>query len=389
MGSKAVLCVYLAVSCFAQTPPSKQEQIETHVRQANEFLKRNQPDLAVRELSAVVALDPNSLDARNNLGVLLYFRGDYPRAAPHLRAALKLRPDLARTQALLGMCERRMGEIARAETDLEQALPRLQEENPKIEAGMELIELYHGTGEFEKAVRVVGMLRQLKPADPDILYAAYRIYSTLTDEAVLSLAMSAPGSARLHQIQAHELARQGDTAGAIAHYREALKLEPQLPGAHFELAEMLVVARDEDGALKEYQAALSANPYDANSVCKLGEFAFRASDFKTAAEYYSRALRLQPTDVDASLGLARTLSAMNQPEKALPILERAAKTEPFDQVVRYRLAMAYRGLGRMEDSRRELAEFQRLKDMKEKLSKTYHEMRLRPKPERADPAVPE
>ena len=91
---------------------------------------------------------------------------------------------------------------------------------------------------------------------------------------------------------------------------------------------------------------------------------------------------------DAGLGLARALIAMNQPEKALPILERAVKAEPFDQVVRYRLAVAYRDLGRTEDSRREFAEFQKLKDLKERLTKTYREMRLLPKPERTDPTVP-
>jgi hypothetical protein len=47
--------------------------------------------------------------------------------------------------------------------------------------------------------------------------------------------MLAPKSARMHQIMAQELARQGNTGGAIAHYRESVKRDPRLPGLTFGL----------------------------------------------------------------------------------------------------------------------------------------------------------
>ena len=109
----------MAASCHAQTPPNKQQQVETHFRQAAAYLKENRTDLAEREFGAIVALDPNNVDARRNLGVLLFFAGDYGKAAPQLRAAVKLAPSHAQTQALLGMCEKRTGETARAEADLQ------------------------------------------------------------------------------------------------------------------------------------------------------------------------------------------------------------------------------------------------------------------------------
>jgi tetratricopeptide (TPR) repeat protein len=385
---RLVICFLLAASSLAQSPPNQQQQIETHIRQAREFLKDNRTELAAREFSAILALDPNNVDARGNLGVLLFFRGDYAQAAPHLRAVVKAQPALAKIQALLGMCEKRTGDTARAETDLRESFPRLEEEKLKVEAGMELIELYYAGGNLEKAAGVVGLLRQLKPADPDILYTAYRIYSTLADETMLGVAMSASGSSRMHQIMAHELARQGNAEGAIAHYREALKSDPKLPGAHFELGEMLTVASDPDAAQKEYEAAVATNPYDEKSECRLGDSAFHASDLKAASAHYTRALQLQPNDADAHVGMAKVLIAMNQPEKAQPLLERAAKLEPFDAPTHYHLSMVYRGLGRTGDSRRELAEFQRLKDMKEKLKETYREMRLQPKADRPDPTLP-
>jgi tetratricopeptide (TPR) repeat protein len=311
------------------------------------------------------------------------------QAAVHLRAAVKLQPALAKTQALLGMCEKWTGDTARAETDLKESLPRLQEEKLKVQTGMALIELYYGAGKLDNAAGVVGMLRQLKPTDPVILYAAYRIYSALTDEAVLGIAMTAPGSAQLHQLMAHELARQGDTEGAVAHYREALKIDPRLAGAHFELAEMLSAGSNPGGAQKEYKEALAVDPSDEKSECRLGEFALRTFDLKAATAHFSRALQLRPNDADAAVGMAKTLIALKQPEKAAPLLELAATLEPFEAPIHYHLAMVYRDLGRAADSRRELAEFQKAKGAKEKLSETYHEMRLEPKADRPDPTVPE
>src|SRR6266852_5099686 len=113
MKFKAVVSAALlfVLPSFSQ---SKQQQIESHSRSAQEFLKNNKPDRAVQEFAAIVELDPDNIDARGNLGVLLYFQGDYTKAAPELRAALKLRPGLWKIQALLGMCEKRMGQVASA-----------------------------------------------------------------------------------------------------------------------------------------------------------------------------------------------------------------------------------------------------------------------------------
>lgn len=377
---------------FSQSSPNIEPQIESHSRQAQEFLKTNRPDLAVREYVAILALDSNNVDARGNLGVVLFFQGSYVKAIPELRSALKLRPSLWKIQALLGMAEKRTGETTSARSDLEQAFPHVEEEKLRVETGMELIEIYYASTDLDKAAGVVTILRQLEPANTEILYTAHQIYSDLADETMLSVAMLAPKSARMHQLMAHEMARQSDTQGAIAHYREALKIDPQRPGLHFELAEMLSNSSsrsDQDQAEQEYKAAFAANPFDERSAGRLGEISARRSDLKDAFARYSRAVELQPNDADANLGLAKVLIAMSQPEKAQPLLEHSAQLDPFNAATRYHLAAIYRHLGRTADARRELAEFQKLKEMKHRLREVYHEMRLEPAhQERPDADVP-
>src|ERR1700676_2531492 len=121
----AFWCSLCVLPSFSQALPARQQQIESHSRSAQEFLKNNRPDRAAQEFAAILKLDPNNVDARGNLGVLLYFQADYAKAAPELRAALKLRPALPKIQALLGMCEKRMGQIAMAQVDLEKSFPQV------------------------------------------------------------------------------------------------------------------------------------------------------------------------------------------------------------------------------------------------------------------------
>src|ERR1700738_3862425 len=128
----AILFLLGSLPCVSQSAASRKHQIESHGHQAQEFLKQNRPDLAIPEFRAIVALDPNNVDAQGNLGVLLFFQGGYADAIPPLRTALRLHPGLSKIQALLGMAEKQTGNGKSALTDLEKSFPKLQEERIQI-----------------------------------------------------------------------------------------------------------------------------------------------------------------------------------------------------------------------------------------------------------------
>jgi tetratricopeptide (TPR) repeat protein len=371
-----VLCLGLP-ACFSQSSPNRQQQIESHARKAAEFLKESKPDLAVPEFRAIVALNPSNVDALGNLGVLLFFQGAYADAIPELRGALKLQPTLSKIQALLGIAEKRTGDVEAARGDLEKAFPDVQEEKIRIDTGMELIEIESRAGDLDKAAAIVTDLRKLDPTNEALLYTAYRIHSDLAAESLLSLSIVNPNSARMQQALAHELAKRGNTAEAIEHYRAALKLDPTLPGLHFELADMLrtqSTAEGQEEAEKEYKAALEANPLDEQSECRLGDIALRSSDFKQAFDRFSHAVKLQPGDPEASIGLAKALISMNQPEKAEALLQHALQLDPTSAVAHFRLGTIYRQSGRTAEARHEMEEYHKYSQMKEKLRQFYHDL---------------
>src|ERR1700733_14618172 len=220
MWGKLLLFVSLAVptltSAVGQAPAGTSPQTaEDHLNLAKRYVAEKKTDLAIAELKKVVALDPGNVEARGNLGVLLYFHGDYVGAIPELRAAAKAQPDLWKIRALLGMAENLTGELPASRDDLQAVFPHLTDEKIRLDAGEILAKLDSNAGDLETAAEIVSTLLTSRPTDASLLYLSYRIDSDLVNRAILTMAMADPGSAELHQAMARELAKQGATAQAI------------------------------------------------------------------------------------------------------------------------------------------------------------------------------
>jgi tetratricopeptide (TPR) repeat protein len=349
------------------------------MRAAQQHMLEKRPDLAIPEFQAAIAIDPNNVDAQANLGVLLYFKRDFNGAVPHLRAAVVAQPDLWKIQALLGLAENRLKDSSNARPDLEAALPHLKGEKVQDEVGDALIDSYTSTGDLDKAARIVSILLETHPTDTRLLMMSYRLYSDLASNAMLTLALADPNSAEMHQVMARELTRHGDEKAAIVNYHEAIAANPKLPGVYFELGSLLYDSSDEKlqaEAEAQFQAALAANPNDEKSQLMLGKIAERKGDLKAAYAADSRAVAMQPDDPDACAELAKILIDMNQPDKALPLLNHAVAIDPMNYTAHYRLSSLDRALGKPEEARKELAEYQKYKAMKDKLRDLFHDMRL-------------
>ena len=381
-----------ATWCHSQAAEDKQQEFAAHMQKAHGYLDQKQPALAIPEFQAAVAIDPENVDAQANLGVLLFFQGKAADSISHFRAALaplkeERPPGLSKIQGLLGMAESRTLDFANARKDMEAAFPALQDRRFQVQLGLELAGLDTELGDLESAAAVVAKLRKTDPDNPEVLYAAYRTYSDLAGESMLALSLAAPDSAQMHQLLAHEDARQGNTNGAIAQYRKAIAIDPHLPGVHFELAELLRTSSDETvkkEAEQEYHAALLENAQDEKSILRLAELDAQKGNTEQSYKEYAKATELQPSDADAKLGLAKTLIAMNQSDKALPLLEQTVQQEPTNATAHYRLATLYRKMGRVDDAKRETELYKKFKEMKEKLQALYKELQVQPKEIRAD-----
>jgi tetratricopeptide (TPR) repeat protein len=383
-----LLAVPVLAAPAAQAPAATAPQsAEDHLNLAKRYLADQKAELAIGELKQVVALDPGNIEARGNLGVLLYFHGDYAGAVPELRAAVQAQSDLWKIRALLGMAENRTGDQQTARDDLEAAFPHLADEKVRVDAGKILVDLYSNAGDLEKAASIVSTLLASLPADPSLLYLSYRIHSDLANRAILTMAIADPGSAEIHQAMARELAKQGDTTQAIVNYREAIRINPQLPGVHTELGDLLYHSQDEKlhaSAASEFQAALDANPSDEKAELAMGVLAARRGDLNAAYTADAHALQLDPNDSDACTELAKVLIQMDKNDEARLLLDRAIQIDPANYVAHFRLSTLYRHQGKTVEAKQQVELYLRYKQMREKLEKVIHDMRVSSEQDTAD-----
>jgi tetratricopeptide (TPR) repeat protein len=384
MSPRSVLLILSALSAvtahaFCQTTSGSADHIEQHARLAQQYLREQRPDLAIPELEKVTGLDPQNLDARTNLGVLLFFRGDYKGAVPQLRAALDIKPDLWKQRALLGLAEAQLQEKDASRADLEAAFPYLTEPKFQLDVGNALIATYTASGDLDKAATVIAVLLATRPTDPTLLYLSYRLYSDLAGRSILTLALSAPESAEMHQVMARELARHGDNAAAIANYRAAIAINPRLPGLYTELGDLLFHSSDEQlqsQAKAEFEAAMALNARDERAELSMGMIAAKAGDLQNALAHDAKAVELDPVDSDAYTEYARILTETNQKSKAQAMLERAIQIDPSNYAAHYRLVTQYRQQGRVDEAQQQMDQYVKYKEMKDKLQKIFQDMRV-------------
>jgi tetratricopeptide (TPR) repeat protein len=98
----------------------------------------------------------------------------------------------------------------------------------------------------------------------------------------------------------------GDRPGAIAEYREAIRLRPDAPEAHYNLGVGLQASGDLPGAAAEYREVIRSRPDLAAARGKLGECLSGSGDLPGAIAAFREAIRLGPDLAGAhcNLGLA-------------------------------------------------------------------------------------
>jgi tetratricopeptide (TPR) repeat protein len=388
-----LILLFLACSSIvaAQAPKSRFAEVRDHLQKAFQYLKANDPDNAAKEFETVLAADAKNAEAYAGLGAIAFLKRDCQNASPYLRKALAIDPSLSPSEALLGICESRLGKPS-AQPLLEKSIPRLKDKKLQIQAGLELANLYYRQGNLERTASVMQSLVNLDPDNVEILFLAQQIYSDLADDTLNKLAIIAPGSARMQQVIAERLINAGDLKAAIDHYRKALEMDPRLPGLRYELSEAILESSPTDAAtqaeaLKELDTSIQTEGDNAKIECQLGRIAFLRSDTEQALAHYNKAFAFNPMDEEAQMGLAKLLMLTNKPQEAAGYLRMAVQSDPLNAEAHYRLSTVCRKLQQTEEADKELRLFQEIKQTKERVRELYREMNKKPRPQ--DDQVPD
>lgn len=138
-------------------------------------------------------------------------------------------------------------------------------------------------------------------------------------------------------------------------YRNAGRLSPR----DYRWLHLLADVERRRGSLAEaaklHEAALRVSTDDVPTLIQRGEVLLELNEVERAGESFRTALHLDPSSAAARAGMGNVALARRDYAEAVASLEAALEAVPQATRLHYALAMAYRGLGRMEEARRHLA----------------------------------
>ena len=298
-----------------------------------------------------------------NLGIMQARRGRFARAAELLETAARVNPDFPQVQYSLGVAYFNANQYGKAAAPLERAYSA----NRADDTLRRMLALsWLNTEIYDKAAELLAA--DVRPGgDPSVkyAYALALVRSSRAAEAekiFASLLAEHGDTAELNVLLGQAHAHQGDYQAAVASFKRALSLKPEVADANAALG--LIHLRQ--GELAEAAVALRAElknrPADVKARHALATVLELDGQRDEALAEVRAVLRLSPDSADARYLLGKIQLAQGALQEAVETLEGAARLAPEDANIRYQLGQGYQKLGRTDDARQQFDLFQRLKD---------------------------
>src|SRR6266478_3663913 len=323
-----------------------------HLQAGTEADKQRHFEVAIAEFKRVTELEPALPDGFMNLGQAYMESQDYGAAIPPLKRAVQLAPDLAAAHQLLGYALLAQGYNA-------EAIPHLERVQEQTALGIAQI----GSGQLPQAVANLQAALAKHPNDPDLLYYLGRASGLLSKQSIDTLLAAYPDSARAHQALAENYFVLRQMPQAEKEYKEALGLRPELPSLHLELGEVYANSAQWPKAEAEFRAETKLRPGNAEAAYRLGAALLQQGKATEALEELKRANDRNPDMPETLYSLGKAASLSGDAQTAEKVWTRVIELEKETSLAaqaHFGLAGLYRKQGKVQQTRHEMQEFQRL-----------------------------
>jgi tetratricopeptide (TPR) repeat protein len=351
--------ILLAAAAGAQTAAPSFDELSAKARQAYEA---NRLEDAAELFASAVKLRPDWAQGWWAVGMIAYERDRYPECRDALTHMVALDTAAAPGWALLGLCEFRTKQYELSFQHLKKAhmlVPVRQGGGPLLDiADYHLGMLLTQQGAFEVAQEILMKVALKVRSNPEMMFAC----------GLPSLRMPIlPSEVTPEQRPVVALAGKAfwDVATkppeeSQADFKELLAKYPKFPNVHYFYGTYLAAHHPEHSA-PEFLEELRVSPDSVPARVQLVIRYVFEEKLDQALKLAQESVALSPDSVGPRLALAQVLRAKSDDEGALAAYLEAKRLDPDSPKIRYYLVSAYRALGRIEDMRREQAEYERLK----------------------------
>ncbi|MCW8984337.1 MAG: sulfatase-like hydrolase/transferase [Thermoanaerobaculales bacterium] len=303
-------------------PPDPRDLVgaHRHMERARQLGSAGQLVEAVREIDAMLELDPDNSSALMTRADFLMQDGRFDEAESTLERFLVVDPSNANAYAMMARLE-------------------LQRGNP------ERALLVARTGKDAR-----GAFNTLKVLEAHALTALGKRPEAedLLDRALVE----APEDADLLTSRAGLYSSRGEFDRAEEMLRQAVAIDAFHLQARLRLTELLETSGRLEDAAEVLEELLKANPGQPDALAALGRV--RLVDPQAARPYLEEAVRLNPGRFDPLFNLGLCLLQLGQPEKGEASLRRALDLRPGHPLCRNNLAIALTMQGRLAEAETDL-----------------------------------
>lgn len=388
-----LLVLLSAASCMK----GPEEKLTEHMRKGKELMGSSSYREAILEFKNAVQLAPKDAQARHNLGLAYLSAGgqNIQLAYKEFSAAVELDPGLNEAQLKLGEFLLLAGNFDDAR---KKAVMVLDKDPANTEAKVLLAGAYAGVRQGSKALSILEEVIASKPANIRPYMAAATVHLSSGNhsaaEQVLRKSLETfESSIEVRLALSNLLARKGDLPGAEAEIKKAVELNKDSQEPLIALAAFysLMPQRQED-AHKAFESAINVKPEnpagylaysrfltasgratDATRVLGVGfektkspvlqksmiELQIEHGKYKEASEGIESILK-KNRDPEALYLSGRLKLAQRDLNGAIEDLNASLKSNPDSAQARFRLALAYQATGNLQTAKSELLEAVRL-----------------------------
>ncbi|MBL8826688.1 MAG: tetratricopeptide repeat protein [Planctomycetaceae bacterium] len=292
-----------------------------------------QNDRAEAMFRRALELDPNQVEARNNLALLLQQTNRAVESLPLLDAALTLRPDYPEARNNRGLSLEALGREAEAIDDYVTAARLRPTYAAPLENLARLALKRYNAGQLVGAGTLFELVAQFDPrssaawSNLGAIRFQQRQFAAAVDACQRAIDLNPAHAEAWNNLGSGQLKLQRHD-DAERSFRRALEYQPNFPGAITNLALLLGRRRQFDEAEALYRRVLHLQPNDTGSMQGLGLINFNRGEFSQAREWYDRALAIEPNSAETLNKIGTCVMAQGMPSEAIHSFNRALEVDP-------------------------------------------------------------
>jgi len=284
------------------------------------YLLKPAPDKAIAQLSEVLTLEPENLEAKVLLGDAYLAKNDLQKAEENYLAALDNKLDNA--GALFGLAQ-----ISRMKGEHREVAIYLNRVGTLITSSTSTDFLYKfaleamQVGLFDEAKSALERAVQLKPKDPSYLLTLGIAWLRKTDlfeaeKIFRRVLVMEPNNAQAQLHLGYVLLNQKKYAEARTWLEKSARTSTPIPEVFYYLGLVAQEQNNDAGAIVLFEKAVRQLPSYAHARIALGSSYMKLKNYVRARQELETAVKLDPNEPTAHYNLALLYARIKEPERA-------------------------------------------------------------------------